>query len=245
MSNKALLGYGEIGKAIEKCYLEAGQTLLIRDLDRDDITGEVSIIHVALPNTPRFPEEAVRQIIEDTQKKALVIIHSTVAPGTCKRLQKETGHKFIVHSPCLGVHPDLFPALITFKKIIGADFSGAGRLAAEEMASVGIESEVWYGTRTTELAKLMCLLYRSHTIALHDLFADWCFKEDVSFERAVIEWNKNYNMGYKKLGMSEVTRPICYPPMGKIGGHCQLPAAKMLKEHFGSHPYLEEILKML
>ena len=244
-TNKILIiGYGEIGKAIGKCYEKYNHKFFIRDLNSDTSLTCFDVIHVALPNTPKFPTEAVIRATKELSSNGVIIIHSTVAPGTTKRLQELTGCQFIVHSPVLGVHPNLHPALMTFKKVIGADGVEAGQRAYDELTSLGMNCEVWGSSKTTELAKLMCLFYRSTTIAIHDVFDKWCEKEGVSFKMAVTEWNQMYNSGYKALGMPEVVRPVCYPPKGHMGGHCQLPAAKILKEYFGSSPFLEEILKM-
>jgi hypothetical protein len=55
-----------------------------------------------------------------------------------------------------------------------------------------------------------------------------CDNLNVDFEEAVTKWNKDYNESYMKLGKGNVVRPVLYPP-NKIGGHCVIPNAKILK----------------
>lgn len=239
-----IIGYGEIGKAIGYCYFKKRRKFAVSDPKLNAaIVGQVDVLHICLPNHPRFPEEAVIKAVKDHGENAIVIIHSTVEPGTTERLRKQSGHRFIVHSPVLGVHPNLAPALLTFEKWVGADDSGAARLAVEELRSIGINATARRGSKVTEFAKLACLLQRSVSIALHDILAQWSEKEGVSFD-TIIDWNHLYNKGYWKMNMPEVIRPIVYAPNGKIGGHCQIPAAKILKKRYGGNGFIDEVLKL-
>ena len=58
-----------------------------------------------------------------------------------------------------------------------------------------------------------------------------CFELNVPFEFWTL-WTENYNKGYKELGFPEYTRPNLSPIMTKIGGHCVLPNAYLLKSDF-------------
>ena len=46
-------------------------------------------------------------------------------------------------------------------------------------------------------------------------------------------FNTSYNEGYKKLGKNNVVRPVLYPTE-KIGGHCVVPNAKILKDYMNT-----------
>ena len=43
-------------------------------------------------------------------------------------------------------------------------------------------------------------------------------------------YNQTYNEGYSKLNKRNVVRPVLYPTT-KIGGHCVVPNAKILKDY--------------
>jgi len=70
-----------------------------------------------------------------------------------------------------------------------------------------------------------------------------CNKLKVDFSQAVTHFNKTYNEGYTNLDMKNVARPILHPPKGnKIGKHCVIPNAEMLKKYLDSEA-LDLILK--
>ena len=60
-----------------------------------------------------------------------------------------------------------------------------------------------------------------------------CDKEGVNFDM-IADWTQSYNTGYTQLGMKNVCRPVLYriPDGKKIGGHCVIPNAKLLKDMY-------------
>ncbi len=229
-----ILGYGEVGKALAKFYKKP----YIKDLERDNFPKFLDVLNVCIPYSNNFVK-----IVRDTIKKyncQLVIIHSTVAVGTTERI----GWRFCVHSPVRGVHPNLYEGLKTFTKYVGADFAGAGRLAAEHLTKIGMKPKVLYKSKTTELAKLLSTTYYGMCIAYHAYANKLCEREKVNFEQVMTEWNNSYNAGYMELGKPEVVRPILYPPVNdKIGKHCVIPNTEILKKQFGDDLILDTILR--
>jgi DNA-binding CsgD family transcriptional regulator len=57
-----------------------------------------------------------------------------------------------------------------------------------------------------------------------------CDQYGIDFEKAVTDFNQTYNEGYKKLGKSNVVRPVLFPPKGGCGGHCVLENTILLRE---------------
>lgn len=239
-----IMGYGEVGKAIASFYTEP----FIHDPEGPGKyqfpTGiELDILHVCIPykSSVQFTV-SVKLAISQYAKSALVFIHSTVPVGTTEELGKD--YKFIVHSPVRGVHPNLADGLKTFPKYIGADFAGAGRLATEHLDSIGIKGIVLYKSAATELLKLLDTTYYGLAIAYHAYAAGICERVGVNFDTVMTEANTTYNAGYTELGKSNVVRPVLTPPEGgKIGGHCIIPNAELLKEQFGDDAILESILR--
>lgn len=226
-----ILGYGEVGQAIAKFC----QNPKIKDLKRDDGLAGVEILHVCLPWSDKFVSIVKKEIKKIKPK--LVIIHSTVVPGTTKKIGK-----MAVHSPVRGIHPYLHKGIKTFVKYIGADDKKTGEAAGKHLAGLGIKTKVFYPSVTTELAKLLDTTYYGLIIAWHGEMAKMCNKYKVDFEAAVSDFNKTYNEGYKKLGKANVVRPVLYPPKGGIGGHCVVSNTEILKKHFQSQA-LDLILK--
>jgi 3-hydroxyisobutyrate dehydrogenase-like beta-hydroxyacid dehydrogenase len=248
-----VLGYGEVGQSIASLYnskaVRVKTRLLVCDLERDDFAelgpGErLDILHVCIPYTPDFKKN-VAAVVRQYVKNGLTIIHSTVPVGTTLALEAEVGHgTAVVHSPVRGVHPKLFKGLKTFVKYIGADHPSPGIAADKHLRTLGITPEVVYGSRTTELLKLLDTTYYGLCIAFHAYASDLCEQENLNFERIMTDANTSYNAGYAKLGMKRVTRPVLYAPQGGvIGGHCVIPNAALLEELYGKDPLLTAILR--
>ncbi len=231
-----ILGFGEVGRAIAKFYKNPA----IKDLKRDDDLSGVAVLNVCIPYLENFEKLVAGEIKK--LKPRLTIIHSTVAPGTTKNLIKKTGNKMIVHSPVRGSHPHLYEGIKTFIKFIGAETYKAGEVARRHLNSLGIKTEVFYPAKTTELGKLFDTTYYGLCIAWHGEMKKICDKEKVDFDKAVTIFNKTYNEGYKKLGISHVVRAVLYPPKSYIGGHCIIPNAELLSAKHKS-PAFDLVLK--
>jgi len=236
--NIGLLGNGEVGKAIGKFYVGKNNCqVYVEEIDTSDFPDKLDILHVCIPYSDNFID-IVKVHIDNY--KPLVIIHSSVPVGTTEKLE----YKFAVHSPVRGVHPNLYDGIKTFVKYIGADFAGAGRLVAEHFEEIGMIPQIVHKSKTTELAKLLSTTYYATCIAFHSYANKLCEKENLSFEAVMTEWNNSYNVGYMKLGKPEVIRPILYLPENDvIGGHCQIPNAKLLEKQYGHDYLLDSILR--
>jgi len=218
-----ILGYGEIGQAIAKFY----KNPRIKDLNRDDGLERVEILHVCLPWSKDFVKIVKKEIKKIKPK--LAIIHSTVAPGTTKKIGG-----MVVHSPVRGVHPHLYKGIKTFVKYIGADNKKAEELARRHLESLGIKVKVFSPSVTTELGKLLDTTYYGLVITWHGEMEKMCKKLGVDFEEAITDFNRSYNEGYTKLGKKNVVRPVLYPPKNGITGRCIIPNAEILKKCFKS-----------
>lgn len=232
-SKIGILGYGEVGKAINKFYKKAK----IKDLKKDDGLEGVEILNVCIPWSDSFVKILKKEI--RMIKPKLTIIHSTVPPGITKKIANST-KALVVHSPIRGIHPHLYPGIKTFVKYIGTDSKKAGELAKKHLESLGMKTRIFQPSVTTEIGKLLSTSYYGLCIAWHGEMKKMCDKAGVDFEKAVTDFNKTYNEGYKKLGMFHVVRPVLYPPKDSIGGHCINPNAEILREH-----YKNEVLDLI
>jgi len=230
-SKIGILGYGEVGEAVAKFYKKPR----IKDLNKDDDLKGIEILNVCIPWSNNFVKVVKREI--KTINPKLTIIHSTVAPGTTKKLGK-----MVVCSPIRGIHPHLFKGIKTFVKYIGADNKKAGKLAESHFKKLGIKTKVFMPSITVEIGKLLDTTYYGLCIAFHGEMKKICDKTGIDFEKAITDFNKTYNEGYKKLGIPNVIRPVLYPPKDGIGGHCIIPNIEIIKEYFNS-PIFDFILK--
>lgn len=223
MKTAGIIGYGEIGQALDKLYVSYEWIPLIKDLDRDDGLGGVDVLNISIPWSDDFVSIVWGYIKEISPR--LVIIHSTVPPGTTRELSREFPN--IVHSPVRGVHPNLFEGLKTFVKVVGG---GGYEDAKDHLESLGLEVEVYQNSVATEVAKLMDTSYYGVCIAWHDYAKKICDLWGVDFEDVQTHYNSTYNSGYTQLGKPNVVRPILTAPQGPIGGHCVVPNAELLRD---------------
>lgn len=225
MTKIGIVGYGEIGSSIAKVYNSFGN-FDVRVVDpflnfNDDIEG-VEILNICIPFIDNFVE-VVKNYIEKSNP-SYTIIHSTVSPGTTKLI----GGK-VCHSPMRGLHPNLDLGMKTFLKYIGPEDAESAISYQTHLLELGIKSYICKDSKTTEYAKLLDTTYYGMCIAFHSDVAEMCEKEGVEFDEVMTLFNQSYNDGYITLGKTNVVRPVLYPTK-KIGGHCVVPNAKILKD---------------
>lgn len=235
-----ILGFGEIGKSIEELYFTAPfayspREVFVKDLDVDYGIKDCDYLHVCIPYSDDFVDQVCECIEKETPKN--VIIHSTVQVGTTRNIMKKSGLINICHAPVRGVHPNLHEGLKTFPMYVGYDETQhatkdfIGELLFL-LGGIGVKVKIVNKFETSELAKIASTSYYGMCIAFHAEINSLCDEMGLDFEEVMTEWNKDYNNGYKKLGMDHVVRPVLTPPDGAIGGHCIIPNAKLLKDFY-------------
>lgn len=223
LKNVGILGNGEVGQAIARFF----KSPKIKDLSRKDDFSGIEVLHVCIPWSKNFVQIVRKEI--RMYKPKLVIVHSTVAPGTTKKIGS-----IAVHSPVRGTHPKLYDGVKTFIKYIGADDKKTGLLAQKHLEGAGMKTKLFMLSSTTEIGKLFDTTYYGLCIAFHGEMKKFCDKFGVDFNDAIVDFNKTYNQGYTKLGFPHVVRPVLYAPTGSIGGHCIIPNAEILNRFFKS-----------
>jgi UDP-N-acetyl-D-mannosaminuronate dehydrogenase len=237
MQRIGLLGFGEIGQAVYKVYQETGRAykILVKDLNRDDGLLNVDVLNVAIPYSDKFDFVSEVVNVANSSNAKAVIIHSTVAVGTTRRIKSylDSGTS-IAHSPCRGVHPYLYEGLKTFTKFVGSPEGSDASVVAEHLKSLGINTHICKNSETSELAKLLDTSYYGVCIAFHGEAEKACRQFGADFDDVMTAYNNSYNEGYTLLGKSNVVRPVLTPPKGGIGGHCVVQNAELLKKQFES-----------
>lgn len=218
-----ILGYGEIGKAMARVCQDVGFKILIRELTYDQIdNNKIDYLHVSVPEKKQsdFIKIVVKNILE--LKPKLTIINSSTTPGTVKKIAKLTRSN-VVHSPVIGVHPDLYLSIKKhFIKVIGPTSNVSKKLAIEHFNKLKIKYTIYDSSENSEAAKILDLVYYAWNIVYCKWVKEMCDKNNLNFSQVYTMQNKIYNNGYKKL-LPDVTRPILFPIPGAIGGHCTIP----------------------
>lgn len=215
-----IIGEGEIGSSLFNVLSREYDTYM-RGEDVLELPEnlEFDIIHIAFPYSDKFIE-----FVEKYRKRfkpKYVVVHSTVPVGTCSKLKA-------IHSPCIGIHPDLTESLYVFTKYLGGQ--GANEVA-NYFRRAGIKVYIVDKSEATEYMKIMSTTFYGLMIEFTKQVKLDCKKLDIPFELFTL-WNINYNNGYEKLGYPEYKKPILTPILTEISGHCVLPNTKLLENDF-------------
>lgn len=237
--NVLVLGMGEIGKGV---YEVIGKNL---DMNRWEVwmkdkeplsqgAPEIfEVMHVCIP----YDQKKFISIVNRLQERfniAIVIIHSTVSPGTTRMCEHA------VHVPIRGRHPKIKEAIETYPLFAGIESSGcfAGDLFMAPITYIkkafGQTVTICIPPETTELAKIIDLSHYAVNLEFSRLTAKILKKFNV--KPGVMEaFTKSRNDGLVELeGHSRFNLPRLYPmdENGVIGGHCVLPAVSLLNQAY-------------
>lgn len=208
-----IIGDGEIGRSLYNALKDTHETE-IRDTEEYDLMmDKVDVLNICYPPSDTFVTDTLDYI--GRYQPSVVIVHSTVAPGTTRQLGDNA-----VHSPVHGKHPNLTEGIRTFVKYVGAVNRESAEVAKAFLEEAGITTKIVSSPEASELSKILCTTYYGWNIVFMKEVARICEEYEVPFDEVYTQWNKFYNEGYTELGMEQFVRPVLKNMPGKIGGHC-------------------------
>ncbi|MGQ9624341.1 MAG: NAD(P)-binding domain-containing protein, partial [Candidatus Bathycorpusculaceae bacterium] len=240
-----VVGLGEVGRPLFELLKESGKfevygfdvdAAKMQDLGQKALPDRVDVIHVCISCTGKDEfVESVAGYVEQF-KPRLIIIDSTVAPGTTAAIYQRCGERGLVaHSPIRGVHKGLEHMkweLKRWAKYVGGVNTESAEAAKKHFEKLGLKTKVLKGSIETELAKLFETTYRAWMIA--------CFQEMHRISRYFgADFDEVVDM-IEDVHRVDLNKPLHYP--GVIGGHCLIPNAELLLQSYDSI-FLHLILK--
>jgi UDP-N-acetyl-D-mannosaminuronate dehydrogenase len=229
-----LIGYGEIGMAVEQYYAMKGVPMDVLDLMKRKAPQfpeeRYDMLAIAFPYTDEFVQQVYSYA--DRYKPKGIIIFSTVPIGTTTKIP------YAVHSPVEGKHPHLLKSIYR-----GARFVGGENELVDKLVALGEFKKVYKFPKPecTEAFKLLSTSLYGINIEFYRYAKVVCDKFEINVD-GFKHFNREYNELYQKLDMHEYQRYILNPPEGNIGGHCVVPNAKLLDNQVPS-VLLKEIYK--
>lgn len=217
-----ILGFGDVGRGISEIITEGNHEVFHIDKG-SDLKGYFNVLHVCFPYSSEFVE-SVNDYITRFQPE-LVIIHSTVPPGTTETIKLCP----TVHSPVRGRHPTMARDMKTYTKYFGGEYA---EKAAEIFKEQGIKTKCFPDSKTTELGKLLCNIRWGLNIAFAQEQKRMCDYYGVKYEDVVNEFEVSRNEGLEKIERENAKMPVIYP--GFIGGHCVMPNVEILMAEYPS-----------
>lgn len=225
-----VIGSGEVGTAIYAVLRDAGAQVHLRDTEPLNLSA--GVLHICYPWSPTFTEDTLEYARHHLA--SLVIVHSTVPPGTCDPYNW-------VHSPVRGRHPELEDGIRAFTKHVGGYYA---EHAAKLLSDVGLRVQVHEHAAETEAGKVWELIQFGLQVMIEQQVHDWCDRYGLNATEVYSDFARTYNDGYATLGEHQFIRPILDHVPGPIGGHCVIQNATMV-DHQLSHQLLQHNVSQL
>ena len=226
--NIGIIGNGYVGSATAWC-LGTAHNIYVYDTDPvksthslEDTVNECEAMFICVPTPSNddgtinlsIIERAIKSIT-DIRKDKLLIIKSTGAPGTCKRLANQFGVHIASNPEFLTERRAKFDSINPAQLLIGTECSEDKEVMTRiyEQRFTGIKY-TFTDTVTAELAKYMLNCFFSVKVSYVNLFKQICDKNGAHWEQLLEAF-----VGDSRVTDSHIQVP---GPDGKLGfgGHC-------------------------
>ena len=222
-----ILGMGEVGETLFDLLVDRKFDCIGIDLNdskcknytENEIIENPQYLHVCLPGELEKFTDIVIEWINKIKNIQVVVIHSTVKPGTTKTIQERLSIP-ILFSPVRGVHRRFLDDIKKYTKFISFDDTEINSKIKKDLEN-RFEKVDWMSTtKTAELAKILVdTTYYGWLINYAQITKMICEKENVDFD----EMWKFADEIHENLG----NRPKMFP--GIIGGHCVIPNLNLVE----------------
>ncbi len=176
-------------------------------------------LHVCLPGELTEFVDITSNWISKIVGLKVVLIHSTVKPGTTKNIQEKSKVP-VLFSPVRGVHQRFLEDVKKYTKFIASDDKQIDPEIKSDLEKRFQKVDWMSTTKTAELAKILVdTTYYGWLINYAQITKMICEKEGVDFD----EMWKFADEIHENLG----NRPKMYP--GIIGGHCVVPNLSLVE----------------
>ena len=222
-----ILGMGEVGETLFDLLVDRKFDCIGIDLDNskcknyteNKIIENPQYLHVCLPGELEKFTDIVIEWINKIKNIQVVVIHSTVKPGTTKSIQERSSIP-ILFSPVRGVHRRFLDDIKKYTKFISFDNTEINSEIKKDLENRFEKVEWMSTTKTAELAKILVdTTYYGWLINYAQITKMICEKENVDFD----EMWKFADEIHENLG----NRPKMFP--GIIGGHCVIPNLNLVE----------------
>lgn len=218
-----VVGLGEVGGPLLE-VLGTAHRAFGRDVADRAFHG-VQILHVCFPFGPEFVASAARYVAR--YRPEVVVVNSTVVPGTTRAIQEETATP-AVYSPVRGKHARMAEELRRYRKFVAGTSAEAVATVAGHFAAAQVATRRMSCPESLELAKLLETSYFGVLVA-------WAQEMD----RFAASTGADYAEMAGFFEEIDFFPPVSFEP-GYIGGHCVMPNLDLL-ERVRRSPFIEAI----
>ena len=222
-----VLGMGEVGETLFHLLEERNIDSIGIDVDsskcknysKNDHIKNPEYLHVCLPGELSEFMDITLNWINKIEGLEVVLVHSTVKPGTTKKIQEKSKIP-VLFSPVRGVHKRFLDDIKKYTKFISSDKEKIDPKIKLDLEKRFEKIDWMSTTKTAELAKILVdTTYYGWLINYAQITKMICEKEGIDFD----EMWKFADEIHENLG----NRPKMYP--GIIGGHCVIPNLNLIE----------------
>jgi len=231
MKKNVVAGLGEIGnpilKLLSKKHLSVGYDINTKLMNKNKFKKyksiQTSVLHICIPFSKNFLKNV--KALHTKFNPEIIVIHSTISPGTTKKLQRSLPVP-LIYSATRGIHKRMLTDLKRYSKFYSIEPSAPKAKWAitnysKLMKKCGIKTKKMSKPITLELAKLVVdTSYYGWLINYAQISNMIAQKYNVDFDEM---WSFSDEI-QKFIG----NRPKMYP--GAIGGHCVIPNLDLVDE---------------
>lgn len=252
--NIGIIGQGYVGTAIKLGFEQHYDVLTYDKFDLaksthskiSDLVQETKVIFVCVPTPMRkdgtcytgIVEEVIREINE-TADGHIIVIKSTIPPGTTDRINKEYTHSTVIFNPEFLTEQNFLEDFKNQKRIIlGGDRKGTNQLRQIYSKVFPNATIVKTGAKHAEMVKYFTNCFLATKVSFANEMYNVCQQLDLDYDKVV-----EYAIYDERLGKSHWAVPGPDGDFG-YGGHCfpkDLSAIINSFETFGLLEAVEEV----
>ena len=208
-----VIGLGEVGRPLLE-ILSGTHQAAGRDIEDQPFHG-VRILHLCFPFGPDFVSAAQRYV--SRYEPEVVVVNSTVVPGTTRAIQQATGTA-AVYSPVRGKHVRMSEELRRYRKFVAGTSGEAVAAVEDHFAAAGVTTQRMSSFETLELAKLLETTYFGVLVAWAQEMDRFAASVDADYWETLAF--------FEEIGFFP---QVGFEP-GFIGGHCVMPNLDLLEQ---------------
>jgi UDP-N-acetyl-D-mannosaminuronate dehydrogenase len=216
-----VVGLGEIGRPLYDLILKAYPKTRGIDLEPVAINEPVGLMQVCFPHDLAQGFVATTVSYAKKYRPEVIVVNSTVKPGTTREIQKATGLP-TVYSPIRGKHVRMHDDILKYQKFVAGQDKVAVERAKTVFSRAGMKVATMDTPEALELAKLCETTYFGVLLA-------WAQE----MERFSKKMNADYFDLVRFFEEIDYLPRVTFRP-GHIGGHCIMPNIAILKSRFES-----------
>lgn len=212
-----ITGHGFVGNALHSLFVDAVIYDKYKKIGYPQVLDDCDFVFLCLPTlldekTRTFDYSAIYEVLDNLGSKPLVIVKSTVTPGTCRMLKEKYNRDIVYNPEFLREATAVEDMLSATHIVVGCDNDELN----DKVWDLYI-SQNWMGNcyetdwETAELLKLTKNAYLATKVSFFNTIYDYCQKIGVNYDNFKYIFNEDKLISNSDIFVTE---------QRGFGGHC-------------------------